>query len=81
MYSLVLANAPGYMFAVNGVGSEHAAKEQHFGDEERPHAEHGRIHLLLRRRKVMAKVSILRRELHRDLRAQLCQPTISSSSP
>ena len=44
---LAAANASGYQRAVDGVGREQAAEEQHFGDQEHPHAERRRLVLLL----------------------------------
>jgi len=39
--------------AVDDVGHEQAAEEQHFGDQERPHAQHRRVELLLERVEVV----------------------------
>ncbi len=44
------------MRAINRVRREHAAEEQHFGDQEGPHAEHRAVELLRRRRKVVPQV-------------------------
>ena len=44
---LAAANASGYQAAVDRVGDEQAAEEQHFGDQKHPHAEGRRVLLLL----------------------------------
>ena len=44
---LAAANASGYQAAIDDVGHEQAAEEQHFGDQEHPHPERGRLALLL----------------------------------
>ena len=61
---LAAANASGYQRAVDRVGREQAAEEQHLGDEEHPHAERRRLALLLEvvelvreRRVVMARAA------------------------
>src|SRR5713101_8175506 len=43
--------------AIDGVGEEHAAEEQDFGDQENPHAERGGFLLLLERLKMSVQFS------------------------
>ena len=45
--------------AVEHVGEEESAEEQHFGDEEQPHPERCRLVLLLQRVEVMLEIAVM----------------------
>ena len=62
------AHASGYQHAINHVGHEQAAEEHDLGDEEYPHAERGRLVLLLHRLEVMLLRRVMRVRVTRDRR-------------
>ena len=70
---LAAANASGIPAAVDRVGHEQAAEEQHLGDQEHPHAERRRLLLLLEVVEVMRE-----RRMMRGMRAA-CQATWPST--
>ena len=45
--------------AVQHVGEEEPAEEQHFGDEEQPHPQRGRLVLLLQRVEVVLEIVVM----------------------
>ena len=45
--------------AVQHVGEEQSAEEQHFGDEEQPHPQRRRFVLLIQRVEVMLEISVM----------------------
>ena len=53
---LASAHASGIPDAVEHVGQEQAAEEQHLGDEEQPHPERRRFVLLLQRVEVVLEI-------------------------
>ena len=68
------------MFAVHRISREHTAEEQDFGDQERPHAQRGRIHLLFAAWRNDGVDGLLLRWA-REPREPMRQPTTSSSGP
>ena len=56
---LASAHACGIPDAIEHIGEKQPAEEQHFRDEEQPHAERGRFVLLLQRVEVVLEIAVM----------------------